>query len=402
MGIATMSTVDSILKEIYQGRITDQLQNETVALKRIERSSDGVTETVGGKYVDFPVRITRNAGIGARSENEALPTPYQQGYAAVHVPLKYIYGLVRLSGQVMSLADKNYQSFASAMDREMDGLKSDIQKDANRQVYGDGTGLMASVTADGANTVTVDNIQYLEVGQQIDIRTRSNGTSVAADRQITVITAGTGYTGTVTYSGADVAATANEGIYRMNNYASGTSREITGFGKIVAATGALHNIDPATTAAWAASVLSNSGTPRALSEGLMIQMCDVVRIKGGKVSAIFTNLGVRRSYFNLLTQQRRYTDTKSFAGGFQGLPFNYGTEIPVVEDIDCPPNRMFFLDESHLKVYQSKEWHWADEDGNVLKWVNGYDAFDAVLRKYWELATDKRNAHGLLSDITEG
>jgi hypothetical protein len=84
----------------------------------------------------------------------------------------------------------------------------------------------------------------------------------------------------------------------------------------------------------------------------------MVRIAGGKVSAIFYGLGVRRSYFTLLTQQRRYTDTKEFAGGFQGLPFNYGTEIPCIEDVDAPPNKMWGLQESEFKVYQEGDWHW--------------------------------------------
>src|SRR4051812_4661071 len=132
---ATLTTVDALMKEIYGPRVENQLQDETVALKRIERTSDGVVETVGGKYVDFPIRVSRNNGIGSRNELEALPTAGQQGYAEVHVGLKYSYGRVRFSSQVMTLAEKNYQSFASTMDNEMEYLKDDLAKDSNRQVY---------------------------------------------------------------------------------------------------------------------------------------------------------------------------------------------------------------------------------------------------------------------------
>lgn len=156
MAVATMTALSAILKEVYEGRIESQLQNEVVAAKRIERSSDGVVETVGGKYVDFPIRVGRNAGIGNRLENEALPTAGSQAYAAPHIPLTYCYGRVRLTGQLIELAEKNFQSFASALDSEMEGVKDDAAKDYNRQLYGNGTGLLASVTADGANTVTVD------------------------------------------------------------------------------------------------------------------------------------------------------------------------------------------------------------------------------------------------------
>lgn len=402
MAQATMTALTAILKEIYEGRIETQLQNEIVAAKRIERTSDGVVETVGGKYVDFPIRVGRNSGIGNRLENEALPAAGSQQYAAPHVPLTYCYGRVRLTGQLIELAEKNYQSFSSALDEEMNGIKDDAAKDYNRQIYGNGSGVMANVTADGTNTVTVDNIQYLEVGQQIDIRTRSTGAVVAANRAITAINE---TTKVVTYDGADVTAAATEGIYRMDNFAGGTSRELSGFDLLISDTLILHGIDPSLQPKWKATIKNNpagAGTPRALSEGIMIELCDSIRTKGGKVTAIFTGLGVRRAYFNLLVQQRRYTNTKEFAGGFQGLPFNYGTEIPVVEDVDCKPSVMKFIDEPALKIYRNRTWHWGDTDGTVLKWVGGYDAWEGFMKQYSELGTTRRNGHGSLNDLIEG
>lgn len=399
MAEATLTTVDGILKEIYGPRIENQLQNEVVALKRIERTSDGVVETVGGKYVDFPIKVTRNTGLGYRSESEQLPTPGKQGYAEVHVPLRYGYGQGRVTGQVIELAEKNYQAFASAMDQEMTGLKDDLAKDSNRVVYGDSSGLLASVTADGSNTVTVDNVQWLEIGMRIDIRTRSSGAAVISDRLITAINASTKV---VTYDGADGTAATTDGIYRQGNYASGTKREPSGLGIIIDDTLALHGLDPATQPKWAAKVKTNSGTNRALSEGLMIETADEVRVNGGKPSLILGGLGVRRAYFNLLTQQRRYTDTKEFAGGFQGLAFNYGTEIPMVEDVDAPPNRLYFVDEDKIKIYRNKPWHFIENDGHILKWVTDYDAFQFAMRQYWEIGTSQRNAHAVLKDITEG
>jgi hypothetical protein len=403
MAVATMTALSAILKEVYEGRIESQLQNEVVAAKRIERSSDGVVETVGGKYVDFPIRVGRNAGIGNRLENEALPTAGSQAYAAPHIPLTYCYGRVRLTGQLIELAEKNFQSFASALDSEMEGVKDDAAKDYNRQLYGNGTGLLASVTADGVNTVTVDNIQYLEVGSFVDIRTRSTGAAIAVQRNITAINE---TTRVVTYDGADVAATANEGLYREGNFAAGTSRELSGFDLIISDTLVLHGIDPAVQPKWKASVINNpagAGTLRALSEGIMIAAADTVRVKGGgKPTVIFTGLGVRRAYFNLLTQQRRYTDTKNFEGGFQGLAFNYGTEIPVVEDVDCKPNTMKFVNEKALKIYRNRSWHWGDTDGTILKWVSGFDAWEGFMKQYSEFGTSHRNAHAALNDLIEG
>ncbi len=398
---ATMTTLDAILKEVYEGRIEDQVNQENVARSRIERTSDGVVETVGGKYVDFPIHVTRNTGIGWRRELEILPAAGNQGYASVHVPLQYGYARARITGQVMELADSNPQSFASGLDEEMTRVKDDVAKDENRITYGDSTGLLASVTADGANTVTVNNIQYLEVGMRIDILTRSSGATVALNRTITAINE---TTNVVTYDGADVAAAVTEGLYREGNYVGGTAREPSGFGNIISDTVTLHGLTVAAQPKWKATIRGNSGTPRALSEGIMIELCDAIRTKSGqRPTAIFTSFGVRRAYFNLLTQQRRYTDTKEYAGGFQGLPFNYGAkEIPLVEDVDAPPNKARFVTEPKIKIFRSRPWHWADKDGTVLKWVHDYDAWEGLLKSYYEFGTQQRNAHGSLDDIIEG
>ena len=390
---ATMTTVDAILKEIYGPRIENQLQDEIVAKKRIERTSDGVVETVGGKYVDFPIRVSRNHGMGYRNENEQLPAAKRQGYAEVHVPLKFGYGRVRLTGQLMKLAEKNTQAFASAMDREMNGIKDDVVKDQNRICYGDGSGLLATINDTAVSTThNVLNAQYLEVGMQVDVLIKSNGTTVLLNTEITDVNGLA-----ITFGGSFTGAT-TQGLYRQGSY----GREPTGFDRIVDNTLTLHGLDPALQRKWKAEILANGGTQRALSEGLMISAVDQVRPNGGKTSVILTSLGVRRAYFNLLTQQRRFSNTKEFAGGFSGLEFHHGRSIPVVEDTDAPPNKMWGLDEDKFKVYRSEGWHWADEDGTTLKWVTDYDAWECFLREFSEMGVSHRNAQWAIEDVTEG
>lgn len=393
---ATLTTVSALLKEIYEKDVQDQLNNEVVGFKRIERSSEGVTNEVGGRYVTFPIRTGRNHGIGARNENEALPTPGQQPYAAARVGLKYLYGGIRLTGQTISLADTNYQAFASALDEEMSGLKRDLAKDMNRQFYGSGNGVMATVTADGANTVTVGNSQYLEVGMQIDILQSDVSTVRAANRKITAINTSTHV---VTYDGADVAAVAGDVIVRQG---SGL-REMTGLGAIVSDTGTLYNINPATEPIWKAFVNANGGVNRALSEALMIQTVDQVRKNGAKVTVGFVNLGVRRAYFNLLKTERRFVNTQDFEGGFSGLAFTTDAgDIPIVVDTDAPFNRIYFVDEKSIKLYRESDWSWMNRDGSNFQRVIGFDAYEATMFQYCEMGTHRRNAHAVLADLTEG
>jgi hypothetical protein len=393
---ATLTTATNILKEIYEPRIREQLQNHLKTSKRIEQTSEGVTSEVGGKYVVFPVHVKRNHGIGARLEMEQLPTAKNQGYARAQVSLAYEYGSIRLSGQSMELAQSNFQAFASVLDEEVNGVQRDLAKDMNRQVYGTSVGaLMTANAAYTTNTIPTDNTQYMEVGMMVDVYDSTGATQRAANREVTAVNKNT----SIVVDGAAIAAGADGDIVVRTG---SLNREIIGLSQIVSATGTLFNIDPSVEPLWKSVIDANGGTNRALSESLMIKMVDDVYTNGGNTTAIFTTLGVRRSYFNLLVQQRQYTNTKEFEGGFKGLAFTTDNgEIPVVSDVDCQPNRMYFINEKELKIYRESDWSFMDRDGSKWQRVIGYDAYDATLYKYCQLGTHRRNSHGLVMDITE-
>jgi hypothetical protein len=318
----------------------------------------------------------------------------------------------------------------------MTGLKNDLAKDSARIFYGDGTGVLAICTTAGTtvSTFTAANLQnlYGQISAIVDIIDASasavitqtptsgkehpkysetesllNAPLLAAPTVIAggpfIITGINTSTGVVTLANAatgnavSVTTTVGDVLVRSGNL----FREPYGLAALVG-TQKIFNVDPANQPVWQSTIAANGGTNRALSEGLMIKMTDDIRVQGGKTSLILTSLGVRRAYFALLTQQRRYTNTKEFGGGMTGLAFNNGSEIPIVEDVDAPPNKMWFLDESAFKVYRDKDWSWLDTDGGIWKWVSNKDAFEAVLKQYWQIGIDRRNSQGLLADITEG
>lgn len=398
---ATLATVSAITKELYEGTLRKQLNSEVKTLRRIESSSEGVTSEVGGKYVTFPIHTRRNAGIGARNELEALPTPGQQGTAGGRVGLKYLYGLARLSGQTMELVKTNAQAFMSALELEMSGLKDDVKKDLNRQVYQDGSGLVAKATAAqaGVNTFSVETAQWLQDGMMVDLVDGStlgnpSPTIKASNRQVTAITPGA--PGAVTLSGAVFTTAIGDILVRTGS----VNREWTGLTKIVSNTGTLYNIDPTVEGVWKSEVDATGG---ALSEGMLIQMADRITTNGGKTTVIFTSLGVRRAYFNLLVQQRRFSNTQKFEGGFSGLAFTTDEgDIPLVHDVDAPPKTAWFLNEKEIKVYREGDWSFMDRDGSMWQRVVGFDAYEATLFQYSELGTHRRNSHGVIRNITEG
>lgn len=407
---ATLATAAAIVKEIYEGNLVEQLNNDTVALNRIEHTSDGVSHDVGGRYVTFPIHTTRNSGIGARNELEALPTAGQQGITAARVGLRYQYGALQLSGQAIELVNSNAQAFLSILDLEMKGLKNDLQKDLNRQFFDNQTGQVSiCTTANGtaANTFTTTFTQWAQVGMNVDYIQAANistGTVTYASRQITAIQNAVGATpGVITLSGAAFTTAVGDILVRSGN----VNREWTGLQSILNNSGVLYNVDSSVYPMWKAEVDSNGGTLRAISEGLMINMADRIRTNGGSVTVIYQSLGVRRAYFNLLSQIRQVVNTQDFSGGFKGLAFTTDTgEIPVIADVDCPINKQLFLNEDQIKLYQDQDWSFMDKDGSIWQRVitsaGAFDAYQAMMFQYSEIGTFRRNTHGIIQDITEG
>lgn len=412
MATTTMTLVDNILKEIYETQLRDQLQSSVKTLKRIEKTSEGVTEDAGGKYVRFPIRTKRNHGIGARLENDPLPNARQNAYESAQIKLAYLYGAVELTGQVFELADRNSQAFASSLDQEINGLREGLTKDLNRQVYGTSIGKLATANAVGlATTLVMSNAEaiYLEIGMGVDIWDAANAAKALSSGTVVTITniqkdtPGVGST-TVTFSPAASLATAS-GDYITRD--DSRAKEIIGLREIVTNSGVLYNLDPATVPVWKSEV-DDPGSTQAISESRMIAMYDRIRTNGGNTTVIFTSLGVRRAYFQLLVQQRQFVNTQKFEGGFTGLAFTTEDgEIPVVTDLDCPWSTMMFVNEKELKVYHAGDWSWMNRDGSNWQRVIGagpayYDAYTAMMYRYMNIGTHRRNSHGIIRNITEG
>lgn len=408
----TLTTATNILKEVYEPRVRDQLQSEVISISRLEKTSEGVeTNSLGGKYVRFSVRVKRNHGIGSRNEMEALPNPKNQDYRDAQLRLSYGYGAIQLSGQSFELADTNEQAFASVLDQEMEGIKEGLRKETNRQAYGTSQGVLA-VAASGTTTTFVvsaaTGLQYLEIGMFVDVydATSTVVTPVLnnANIEITDINVATL---TVTLGSTVTAVAVGDFLVRTGSH----QKEPVGFEQIVAGlattatalgngAGALYNITHGT---WTGNMDTTAG---AISEGRMINMIDTIRTRGGRTTVGFCSLGVRRAYANLLEQQRRYVNTTKFTGGFSGIAFttDYG-EIPIVADFDCQAGRLYFLNEKELKIYRAADWSWMNRDGNMWQRLidssGEYDAYRARMFSYWQIGTHRRNSHGMMTSITE-
>lgn len=397
---ATLTTLANILKELYLPPVVDQLNSEVLILSRLEPRSQ---ELVGNEAV-VPLHSGRSGGIGSRAENAALPSSGNQVYAKAVYDLKYHYGRISVTGVSMAKTANTAGAFLKSLQSELDGIRRDLTLDIGRQVYGDGSGKVATCGVTTASaTVVLGSAEpilkgELYIGMVVDIGTAAAPTSLINGETITAVNSSTP---SITVSTA-ITTTAADFVFRHGNVVDATHiNELTGLQALVStAANTVGGIDASSAANSYWDNLRDNAAG-ALSLDMLLKAYNRVQMAGGNTSAMITTPGMQRAFFKLLQGQVRYVEPLTIKGGFQVLEF---MGKPFVADRLAPFGSIFFLDEEFIKVFSTGDWHFLDEDGNTLKWVIGYDAWEAVLARYMNLGISRRNVqfveYGLTDDAS--
>lgn len=404
---ANLTTLSDILKEYYLGPVAEQLNNEVLLLSRLESRSEDLV----GKRAYVPLHHGRSGGIGARAEGVALPAAGRQDYDKAVYDLKYLYGRVEVTGPSMAKTKNETGAFLQALKSELDGIRNDLKKDLARQVYGNGSGVVAEVAAGGANstTVAVVGAEVIRKGQLYPgfVATIYDASATADLSGTHTVSAVDLSAGTVTFStGVGATFAAGDQIRRAGvttkTPAEGNthslSDEVDGIQRIVADSAtALGGITPTGANSWWDNQrvpVSGALTLEAIQKGL-----NLARIAGGMPTSVITSLGVQREFYDLLDQAVQYTNPESlnYAAGFKTLSYN---GMPIIADIDAPYGKMYILDEATMKVFSDQDWHFLDADGMTLRQVTGFDKFEAIMARYMNLGATRRNNQVVLTGIT--
>ena len=404
-GILTFAS--EALKLVY-GDLHEQLRDKNPALEFIEASAQNITRN--GKEVIFDTHIGRNQGIGARGIREKLPTAGAQKYKQARLELKNLYGAIEVDGQLFEQAADDYNAFINVVDNEIKGLKRDLAKDLNRQIYGDGSGTLGVVkTATTVDNVeqSFDSVHWIEpdmIVALLDGTDLTDGTPTVKQASLTVIAVDED-TNVVTFASAFKAAVGDI-IVRSSNGATSFNKELTGLASIVSATGILHDIDPEDVPVWASTEVSkanpSTGVPGTLTELDLINLVQKVDKKGGDVDVFLASPGVYNAYWNLLQGFRQFSNGASLTGGQRSFTFEaLGKPIKFVSDYAAPKGTLYALSSKELVMNRKRDWAWMDRDGSMWSRVADTDAYEARIYQYSEIGTYRRNAHAVMTGIAE-
>jgi hypothetical protein len=373
---------------------------ETMNYRGISRDADQV-EFAGRQWV-IALHTSRNESGTARAEGATLPAPGQQGWADLQDKIRKLYKQIQITGFSLEVSERSIGAYLRLLEAETTGAVNDLRKDMNRQAFGDQRGTLCQITADGVNTVTVDNLQYIRVGMILDIVNQSTDAVLASQRSITAINA---TTRVVTYSGTDVTAVAGTHVLAVEG---NWKQEINGLRNItrsdLSQNFILHGIDSSVAGNeyWKAKQQDGGNVTFDEDQGQL--MLDQIGAEGNEVEMLLTTRGIRRRYVNTLKAQKRWNDANAgtMHGGFKYIDYN---GMPLVFDDDCPKQHMFFLDlDSFLWVnLNGQDFRWMNRDGAILRKVENpdTDAYKATLYKYCDLGLYRRKTQGVVYNLAD-
>jgi hypothetical protein len=400
--MADLNSVAPMLKEVWQRGHETAFSKEIVALSRIEATSDGMKEDHTGRYVVIPLTVRRPQGIGSRPERGILPLPGKTGYVGTRLEILTQYGVGEITAQTLQLVDGEPGAAIDALDEELTNLRESFTKDYARQVYGDGSGALATVISVAGNVVTVDSVQYLDEDMRLDAANSGLSAVVAPNVLVTAIN---DEDREVTLDDA-TGVVAGQKFVRNGNL----NQEITGFGRLVSSTLPVQNLSPTDERRWAAIEAAGSG-PRAYSEIEVTAQFQRVRRQAGaekEPTVIFTEDGIERAIFAQLSTSREFHNTVEFAHGYSALPFNRGSKVvPMVTDPDYPadPNaatgELLGIHEPSVKCHKhEKGLHFAEETGSMfIASADRSDTWEFRIRQHSQLGIKQRNNHFRITDI---
>lgn len=429
MSVATLSTtsLNKFFLEYISPGFETEFYTNTTTYGRFKTN----TEACMGKY--GVLKCLTSAAKSARpSSTSSFPTAHQSTYQEFIMYMKRgMYATLQFDGLAMAVG-KGKGAVKDLVKGETESIMMYIPHKLNHQFWGDGSGRLAQLSAaiTASTTGYVDGpwfgqdssgytppSRYLAEGMYVDLYTTA-GVLQQEEVQITAISEGGSGTDTLTF-GSTISASNDAYIFDHDTYASseaaGTGVPMGLKGIIstanatvgITSTSYFQNIDRSSYA-WAQAQTFNmdpaGGTTKTVLTNKKLLECIQKVEMYGSVSVIITNDYIWRAYYSLLESDKTLPNEKAFWGGTTGLTFYGGKSkaIPIIYDIDCPDNIVYFIDDRRIQLIAPTEggMDWLPGDtGAILTRVQGKDEYAANLRWYYNMSTNIPKSLGYLTYV---
>lgn len=400
---------EQALKTVYSDKaMFDYVVKPVATLNELERTPDfTVTQPGGATLITVPIMVGLAQGYNTTGEYGELPVAGRSTVVQATYYSKQHTATFKFSFRAKNAGADPDGGWKAIPAMEMDSVIQGLRQSINRQVFGDGTGKLATCGSMGSagNTIPVDTTKWIYAhatnGMYVDIINTTNGTPLATKRQVVAKTAST-----ITISGAAVQTTTNHAVVISGSY----NEEMLGL-DIIVSTKPLGGVDPTvagyeewTPAGYAAGLTNSNGVfdagGAAPSLSLFQKPFNAIEDNGGKVDFMVGSTGVQTAAANYLTSFKRIpvqSNPVTLPGGFEGIDWN---GVPLGRDKDCPAGTLYFVEKSGLKICEVIPPGWQDLGGSIIHW-DGQRGYQAVWIWDMQLCAFARNRLAKMINIAE-
>ena len=394
-----IDTYSEILKDVWtQDRLEKQFYDQNILLDQIEKTSKYRV----GKVAKVPVHLDRSGGytIVPAAGTDTLNSADSQKVGVAEFNHTRHWFQVQIDTNAIT-SSEGPLAVASAMDAEVSGAIENTRHQVAAQAFGNGTGNLARCgTTSNSTTVNLASgdtwaLQrgYLYPGLTIDIGTTADEDSQSASNRITAVDLDNN---TITVATA-VTTTSSHYISIANSRSGSTFYGMNGLNNIIG-TGAFGGL---TDERWQSFAIDSPASAEDLSlEKLLDTQRKIFQQRGGRPDWNLTSPLQQQLFYLLLQSQARFSgDSGIGAGNDTGAKW---AGMTIDAQPDCPDDSWFMLTKKHLFMVRTDRPYWVTQKygGSILEWKQGTTNLVGALEYYAQLATNRRSAHGKLTNLS--
>lgn len=394
--------VGNALRDVYEDKITDLVFADAYLLSTLEKTNP--EEFAGGNTLQWLVDVQPNTSYAVGSlDGDVLPDPSHRVQVRAQADTVNHYGSTGVTQDSIDRTTGGDASFYRVVDKAKDELVKDLRAKVNPQFYGP---RLFTVTADSAaKVITLDSVQYIQVGDQLTVGNRTTEASTStvtvvskdvASKKITVDanTTVTAATSGAWYKGAGPKAPV---VIQSLDLAASTGR-------------VLHGIDSSTYPAWDGNVKDVSGATA--DEDDFIDLMNRMWERGSTVKHALTTAGIQKGVAAAFQSQKRFNDANSvnLKAGFRGLLIATANgEVPLVAERGVPKGRAYIYDDKSMRLHKgSQEFMMPPGTDSIWRWVRDASTsaakaeFAATYRLRLNLLFEEPRGVGRLINCVDG
>lgn len=410
MAVGTRASIETGLMQVWTAKeFIKQYYAEDPLYEKLKRRKP---EIQIGLEALTPIWTGRGGGIsmvpstGSSELNEASP----QAVNRAKWEYKRQWGQILLDTAGIEESKESRLAVMSQADLEIEGKLSDMKKQYTRQYFNDGTAQIAQFEAatskklkllkTGLGYQAIRN-GWLVPGQVVDVGTKASSKSVVAKKPI--VSVNESETEPYLEFAEEKTTTEEHYVSIANARLNETSYETNGLRNLSSETTTLGGLAPATVPGWKGITEEAKKTP--ITRQKVIKLRRKLRQKGETPDWGVTSLKQIEALENESYTQVRFQSVNDQNTG-DGTMIKVGN-LTVESHQDCPDEDFYELCTKHVFLLGrdgggAPKWVTQEygDSSQVFVWRQETTYLISALEMYSELATDRRNAIGRLSELS--